>query len=105
MIKYSLIIPCYNEAQSLDKLICNCKKNIRKDTEIIFVNNGSKDESLKIFKKLIHKQNNNIKYINVNTNIGYGDGILNGLKKLRNKFLKIINADLQTNPMDAIKKF
>ena len=105
MIKYSLIIPCYNEAKSLDNLICNCKKNIRKDTEIIFVNNGSKDESLKIFKKLIPKQNNNIKYINVNTNIGYGDGILNGLKKSKGKFVGWTHADLQTNPVDAIKNF
>ena len=49
MIKFSLIIPCFNEAKSLNILIDKCKKNIDNNTEIIFVNNGSEDESLKVF--------------------------------------------------------
>ena len=91
--------------KSLNILINKCKKSINNNTEIIFVNNGSEDESLKVFKKLIPNQTNNLKYINLKKNLGYGNGILEGLKKSKGEFLGWTHADLQTNPADALKNF
>ncbi len=105
MIRNSLIIPCFNEAKSLETLVNQCKKNVNKHTEIIFVNNGSTDDSLKIFKKLIPNNDFNLKFINIKRNIGYGNGILEGLKSSKGQYIGWTHADLQTNPCDALNKF
>ena len=63
------------------------------------------DESLKVFKKLIPNKTSNLKYINLKKNLGYGNGILQGLDKSKGEFLGWTHADLQTNPADALKNF
>ena len=50
-MKLSIIIPCYNEELSLDKLVDNCLSNINDNVEIILVDNGSTDST---FKSLIN---------------------------------------------------
>ena len=50
-MKLSIIIPCYNEELSLDKLVANCLSNINDNVEIILVDNGSTDST---FKSLIN---------------------------------------------------
>ena len=76
MIKYSLVIPFYNEEKNIDKVI-NILIQIKKikTIEFILVNNGSTDNSEKIFKRKFNKLNK--KYLNnkINKNIGYGYGI------------------------------
>ena len=76
----------------------NCKKNI----EIILVNNGSTDDSLKVLKKLIPNHNSNLKFVNIKVNKGYGHGIL-WFKKAKGDVLGWTHADLQTHPKDALK--
>ena len=49
--KLSIIIPCYNEELSLNKLVENCLSNINDNIEIILVDNGSTDNT---FKSLIN---------------------------------------------------
>lgn len=103
MTKFSLIIPCFNEQQNLKKLIIECKKIVKKNIEIILVNNGSTDDSLKVLKKLIPNHNSNLKFVNIKVNKGYGHGILFGLKKAKGDVLGWTHADLQTHPKDALK--
>ena len=102
-VKYSLIIPCYNEAENLPQLIANCKKVLSIDGyEIIFVNNGSKDNSSSVFLDLT-KDYNNIKIVEIENNIGYGDGILKGLMLATGDIIGWTHADNQTHPSDFIK--
>ena len=105
MITNSLIIPCYNEEDNLSYLIKQCEALPLKNTEIIFVNNGSTDDSKTVFARLLSKTNKNLRFINIKKNIGYGNGIIEGLKIAKGNFLGWTHTDLQTNPKDAISGF
>ena len=53
-MKYSLIIPCYNEERNLKILLNKCSGIVKNNNyEIIIVNNGSKDNSRKILNSII----------------------------------------------------
>lgn len=104
----SLIIPCYNEEENLQSIFEKLKEIISKNKgiEIILVNNGSTDNSLKIMNSLIQESlRNNIILVNVENNIGYGHGILSGLKVATANILSWTHADMQTDPKDILKAF
>lgn len=104
-MRYSIVVPCYNEEKNLQKLVSEFEKKLisKKDNvEVILVNNGSKDESLKLMEEL-QKKNNFIKIVNVEENKGYGYGILQGLKETTGDYIGWIHADLQFNPSEIVK--
>ena len=52
-MSFSLVIPCYNEAKNITILVDKYKKFLKnKNNELVFVNNGSTDNTDNIFKKL-----------------------------------------------------
>ena len=105
MINLSIIIPCYNESKSIPILLKNFSKKLkRRDVELIIVNNGSTD-STNSKLKIIKKKYDFLKIIYVKKNIGYGNGILQGLKEAKGKFISWTHADLQTDPYDTIRGF
>ena len=76
---FSLIIPCYNESKNIPLLfdeISNCQKKI--NFEVIIVNNGSTDKSKIVIDENKYKLNN-LNIININNNIGFGNGIKRGI--------------------------
>lgn len=100
-MKFSIIIPCYNEEQSVPKLISELLKLnvLPEDIEIIFVENGSHDQTEKILKQQIE----NISWmhiVKVSVNKGYGYGIKQGLKTAKGEYLGWIHADLQFSPQE-----
>jgi len=105
MIMLSLVIPCYNEAQSLPSLIHRCHEVFADtDIECVIVDNGSTDETPHLLKGLLaHKKN--IRSLRVPQNRGYGDGILYGLKSCQTPFLAWTHADLQTDPHDVLRAY
>tara|TARA_Y100000590_G_scaffold27618_1_gene30955 strand:- start:913 stop:1611 length:699 start_codon:yes stop_codon:yes gene_type:complete len=105
MINLSIVIPCFNESKGLSILLKDFSKKLnRKDIELIIVNNGSNDATESILLKL-KKNYNFLKTIKLKKNIGYGNGILQGLKQSKGKFLAWTHADLQTDPYDAVIGF
>jgi glycosyltransferase involved in cell wall biosynthesis len=108
IMKLSVIIPCYNESENLPLVFSRLKKIVgkRKDIEIILVNNGSTDDSEKVFKKELTKDKNKIfKLSLVKVNKGYGYGILYGLKNATGDVLSWTHADMQTDPKDVLDAF
>jgi glycosyltransferase involved in cell wall biosynthesis len=102
-LKLSLIIPCYNEAKNLPLLLEQCKGLAKqKNTEIILVDNGSIDNSPEVLKKLLPSYPG-CRSVRVEENQGYGFGILAGLNAAEGDVLGWTHADMQTDPMDAIK--
>lgn len=99
-MKFSLIIPCYNEADSLPELIKTCVACRFDDRfEIVIVDNGSTDSTADILPALI--QNHDFfRSVKVEKNMGYGFGILSGLKAATGDILGWTHSDLQTNPAD-----
>lgn len=97
----SIIIPCYNEQKTLYSLYCKIL-NVIKDIsingfEIIFIDDGSTDNSLKIIKN-IYKKDPNVKYISFSRNFGKESAIFAGLKNSKGDFVAILDADFQDPP-------
>jgi len=102
-MKLSIIIPCFNEELSLNKLVDNCLCNINDNVEIILVDNGSTDGTFKSLMNL--NLPNNIIPLRIDKNIGYGDGILQGLKHAKGEVVSWTHADLQTDVSDVLRGF
>ena len=106
MIKYSIVIPFYNEEKNIYFVIKSLKKILKKikDIEFILVNNGSTDNSIKVFNSILKKESKKkFKYYRIKKNIGYGHGIKFGLSKANGNYLAWTHADMQTNPTDVVK--
>lgn len=102
----SVVLPCYNEADNLQAL---CERLDRlaeavTDLEIILVDNGSTDATAAIFADLLAANGREkFRVVTVEKNIGYGFGILTGLRAAKGEILAVTHADRQTDPMDVVK--
>ena len=100
MPRFSIIIPCYNEALNLPELISQLELLIKQNNiEFILVNNGSEDNTLKILTKHLIP---NIYIVNLEKNAGYGGGIKAGLEQAQGEFIGWIHADLQYSIIDSL---
>lgn len=96
----SIIVPSYNEEKNILDFyneVTKVFKGFKKPYEIIFVNDGSRDNTLKELNKLLEKKDN-IKVINFSRNFGKEAAMYAGLKEAEGDFVTIIDADLQQNP-------
>ena len=101
----SVVVPCYNEEENIPLIISNFEEIIlafEGEIEVILVNNGSTDNSKNVFDEKIRDSTQKIKVLNIKKNIGYGHGILSGLKTAKGDVLAWTHADLQTDPKDII---
>ncbi|MFA5333565.1 MAG: glycosyltransferase family 2 protein [Candidatus Nanoarchaeia archaeon] len=101
MLDYSVIIPVYNEEGNiaeLDKQIRASMDKLSKNYEVIYVNDGSKDNSLTELKKL-----NKVKIINLNKNYGQATALDAGFKECKGELVVSLDADLQNDPKDIAK--
>lgn len=103
-MKLSIVIPCYNEAENLPKLLEAYNKAIaRDDIEVMLVNNGSTDNTAEVLAQLLPTHQRFLKVKTVTENQGYGFGVLAGLHSAQGEFLGITHGDLQTSPNDVIR--
>ena len=105
----SLIIPCFNEESNLNKLLNTIdtlfKKYPEEKIEIILVDNGSTDNSNKLIKKNKLFLDKKINLIEIDNNVGYGDGIYRGITSSKGNFVAWCHADLQADLKDVIDIF
>lgn len=102
-MRFSLVIPCYNEADNLSLLLERCKSVTHTEgVEVILVDNGSTDSTPEVLLKLLPDYPG-CRSIRVEKNQGYGFGIVSGLKAAKGQILGWTHADLQTDPCDAIR--
>lgn len=101
----SIVLPCYNEGLNLQIVADRYAKfwpGI--NFELILVNNGSVDGSAKVLSGL-SKQYSFVRIVTVQKNIGYGHGLLMGLKSARADILAYSHADAQTPPEDVMRAY
>lgn len=102
-MKLSIIVPCYNEEKNIPLILEKFNEVIKTDdVEVVLVDNGSTDNSEKVFNRLIPSYTF-AKVVKVEVNQGYGFGISSGLKEAIGEFIGYTHADMQTDPVDVLK--
>lgn len=99
-MKLSFIVPCYNEAENVDPFIQSVNDNfpITEDYEVVFVNDGSADNTFEKLKEIKKSSPCNIKIINFSRNFGKESAMYAGLQHACGDLVSIIDADLQQDP-------
>ena len=100
MKKISIIIPCYNEEPTIPYFyeeINKISKQMKNNFEFIFVNDGSKDNTINVIKEYA-KKDKRVKYINFSRNFGKEAAMYAGLESSTGDYVAIMDADLQDPP-------
>jgi glycosyltransferase involved in cell wall biosynthesis len=102
-MRFSLVIPCYNEAANLPLLLDRCKDlAARPEVEVVLVDNGSTDSTAELLRNLLPKYPG-CRSIRVEENRGYGFGVISGLKAASGQLLGWTHADMQADPQDVLR--
>lgn len=98
-MKYSVVIPTYNEEAVLEMSYERLKKAMDTlgDYELIFVNDGSRDDTLRLLKQLSVKDNC-VKVLSFSRNFGHQEAVSAGMTKCSGQAVIIIDCDLQDPP-------
>jgi glycosyltransferase involved in cell wall biosynthesis len=100
--RVSILVPLLNEEESLVTLarqIIDVFENMSPDYEILFIDDGSTDNSLKVVKDL-SKSNNKIRYISFRKNYGKSAALNVGFKNVTGDVIVTMDADLQDDPSE-----
>lgn len=100
MKRISIIVPCYNEEETVEIFYRETEK-VRKqlvhyDFEYIFVNDGSKDQTLSKLRQLA--KNENVHYLSFSRNFGKESALYAGLREANGDYVTVMDADLQDPP-------
>lgn len=98
--KYSLVIPIYNEQESIAELhrrIGEVTALLDGEVEIVMVDDGSRDDSLAILRKLA-RESSGVRFVSLARNFGHQVAITAGLRFARGEAVIILDADLQHPP-------
>ena len=100
----SLIVPCYNEEEAMplfykeaSRVAAEMKTSHGADFEFIFVDDGSRDGTLRVAREL-HTQDDRVRYVSFSRNFGKEAGIYAGLKAAKGDYIATMDADLQDPP-------
>ena len=110
MLKFQLVLPCYNESKSLENLIKRAAQAATdagytsEEFQLILVENGSKDDSSLIMDELSKTDLGKwFKKVTVKVNQGYGFGLHQGLLATQAPMVGWSHADQQCDPKDAFR--
>lgn len=96
----SIIIPCYNEQEALPIFyteITRVLDEMHEKYELLFINDGSKDNTLDILKE-IAENNENVKYFSFSRNFGKEAAMYAGFCNAKGDYVAVMDADLQDPP-------
>lgn len=102
-MKLSLVVPVYNEESSLILLheaIHRALESVKKSWEIIFVDDGSSDNSLTVLKALAKKDSRRVRVVTFRRNFGQTAAISAGIDHAQGEIIVLLDADLQNDPAD-----
>ena len=100
-MKTSIIIPCYNEEKTIEKIIDKVRDNINSPYEIIVIDDGSTDKTRLILENNLKNKINEL-LIN-EKNYGKGFSIKKGIEATTGDIIIIQDADLEYDPKDYAK--
>ncbi len=100
-MKLSLVIPCYNEEENVQHFYNEVKRVLFPESysvELVFVNDGSRDGTIKELKKIYRADREHVSIISFSRNFGKEAAILAGMKRATGDLVTLIDADLQQRP-------
>lgn len=100
-MKLSIIVPCYNEEDNIAAFYRETTKvlgRIIEDTEFLFINDGSSDNTYNELKKITDNTSHCVRVISFSRNFGKEAALLAGFENSKGDFVSVIDADLQQNP-------
>ena len=101
MMKLSLIVPCYNEAEnvgSFQQAVIRAFDGCGYDYEIIYVDDGSSDGTMHNLRKIHFARKCPVKVVSFSRNFGKEAGLYAGLHHADGEYIALIDADLQQRP-------
>ncbi|MEK7570703.1 MAG: glycosyltransferase family 2 protein [Patescibacteria group bacterium] len=101
----SVVVPVYNEEESLEKFyeeLLRVLPDLSKKYEIIFIDDGSTDNSLSILKSLA-KKNEHVRIFSFRQNLGKSEALTLGFMKAKGEYIVTLDADLQDKPTEIQK--
>lgn len=101
----SVVIPVFDENESLGALykeLFSVLSNLDENYEVIFVDDGSRDNSLEILRKFSSK-NKNVRIFSFRKNQGKSEALTYGFEKSRGDYIVTLDADLQDKPSEISK--
>lgn len=101
----SVVVPCYNEQEVLPLFYNEINKVIAQmqseyddlEFELLFINDGSKDNTLKMLREL-SASDNRVRYISFSRNFGKEAGMIAGMENSKGDYVVVMDADLQHPP-------
>ena len=96
----SVVVPVFNEAENLRPLVCAVVQELARiglSYEIILVDDGSRDQSLDILRKLAD-ENRHVKVVSLSRNFGHQAAITAGLERSEGRAVIVMDGDLQHPP-------
>lgn len=103
----SIIVPCFNEQEALPifyETIIPYLKKLNNDYEILFIDDGSKDNTPNIIKDIAAKDKN-IKYVIFSRNFGKEAAMYAGLKNSKGDYVAVMDVDLQDPPEKLLEMY
>lgn len=101
-IYLSLIVPCYNEAEHLEKSfpkVIEVLRKLKRSFEVIIIDDFSRDNTVDIIRRLIRENKGiSIRFIDHNRNIGRGGTVMEGIMIAKGEIVGFIDIDLEVSP-------
>jgi glycosyltransferase involved in cell wall biosynthesis len=102
-MELSIVIPVYNEGKNLPLLneaIHQAIKTYSKDWEVVFVDDGSKDDSLKALEEIAKADPTRVRVVELRRNFGQTAALAAGIDHAQGSIIVMLDADMQNDPAD-----
>lgn len=108
MTMLSIVVPCYNEEENIRPFVQSVREELgplagRMDYELIFINDGSHDNTLPVLQALVAEGADNITVLDFSRNFGKEAAIYAGLRTAAGDYIAFVDADLQ-QPLAVVRE-
>ncbi len=105
-VVYSVVIPVYNEVESLEVLLAEMlgvMTGLKERYEVIFVNDGSDDGSRRLLKEFVQRLPEIVRIVDLKDRAGQTNALKKGIHGSKGEIIITLDADLQNDPTDIAK--